>query len=52
MDKQLYEDLMQYLETLTYPENYTDNRKTHLRKTSTHYFAKNHTLFRWSKLGT
>src|ERR1041384_865811 len=51
MDKQLYDDLIQYLETLTYPGNYTDNRKTHLRKTSTHYFVKNHTLFRRSKLG-
>ena len=32
MDNQLYDDLMQYLETLTYPGNYTDNQKTHLRK--------------------
>ena len=52
MDKQLYKDLMQYLEILTYPENYTDNQKIHLRKASTHYFVKNHILFRRSKLGT
>ena len=44
MDKQLYDDLMQYLETLIYPENYTDNWKTNLRKTLMHYFVKNHTF--------
>ena len=40
------------METLTYPNNYDDDkRKTQLRKNSTHYFLKNHLLYRRIKDG-
>ena len=51
MDEQQYEDLVKYLDTLAYPENYNDKRKTQLRKNSTHYFVKNHILYRHTKNG-
>ena len=35
MDEQLYNELTQYLENLTYPNNITEQRKTHVRKIST-----------------
>ena len=30
MNEQLYQDLINYLTTLTYPTDYDDKRKTHL----------------------
>jgi hypothetical protein len=51
MNEQQYKDLTQYLDTLTLPGNYDDKRKTQLRKDSTHYFVKNHILYRRTKDG-
>ena len=51
MDKQQYEDLVKYLDTLTYLGNYNDKQKTQLQKNSTHYFVKNHILYRRTKDG-
>src|SRR5581483_4574969 len=51
MDKQHYDDLIQYLETLTHQNDDDDKRKTHIRKDSTHYFIKNHILYRRTKVG-
>jgi len=51
MDKQHYNDLIQYLETLTHQNDDDDKRKTHIRKDSTHYFIKNHILYRRTKEG-
>ena len=52
MDEQLYNDLIQFLETLSYPNGYNDKRKTYIRKASTHYFVKNHILYRRNKEGS
>src|SRR3989440_12500987 len=49
MNGQLYKDLIQYLETLTYPNDYDDKWKTHIRKISTQHFVKNNTLYRRTK---
>ena len=49
MNNKTYQDLINYLTTLTYPTDYDDKRKTHLRKNSTQYFVKNHTLYRQNK---
>lgn len=51
MDRQLYDNLMHYLTELTYPDGLTQQRKTHLRKTSTQYIVKNNFLFRKDKTG-
>src|SRR5207302_6375911 len=51
MNNKTYQDLINYLTTLTYPTDYDDKRKTHLRKNSTQYFVKNHTLYRRNKKG-
>src|ERR1041385_278435 len=51
MDSNIYHDLINYLTTLTYPTDYDEKRKTHLRKNSTQYFVKNHTLYRRNKKG-
>src|SRR6266487_4845668 len=51
MDENLYEELIQYLETLTYQNGLDDKQKTHIRKISTQHFVKNHTLYRRSKAG-
>src|SRR6266487_2465306 len=51
MDENLYEELIQYLETLTYWNGLDDKWKTHIRKISTQHFVKNHTLYRQSKAG-
>src|SRR2546421_4306717 len=36
---------------LTYPTNYDEKQKIQLRKNSTQYFVKNHTLYRRNKKG-
>jgi hypothetical protein len=51
MDKQLYEDLIHYLTTLTYPDGYNEQRKTHLKRISTQYLIKNTQLYRQTKDG-
>src|ERR1044071_3849827 len=51
MEEQRYNDLIQYLETLTYPAGLSNQRKTQLRKDSTHYIVKNHILYRNHKTG-
>ena len=51
MNNKTYQDLINYLTTLTYPTDYDEQRKTHLRKNSTQYFVKNHTLYRRNKKG-
>jgi len=51
MDKQLYEDLTHYLITLTYPNGYTEQRKTHLKRISTQYLINNTHLYRQTKDG-
>ena len=51
MNNNLYQDLLNYLTTLTYPTEYDDKRKTHLRKISTQYFVNNYTLYRRNKKG-
>jgi hypothetical protein len=51
MNEQLYNNLINYLTTLTYPTDYDDSRKTHLRKLSTQHFVINHTLYRKGKKG-
>ena len=51
MEEQQYKDIMQYLETLTYPDGYNDLRKTQIRKISTQHFVKNNTLYRKTKSG-
>src|SRR5437016_4645948 len=51
MDNSLYQDLFNYLTTLTYPMEYDNKRKTHLQKISTQYFVDNHTLYRRNKKG-
>jgi Integrase zinc binding domain len=51
MNNKTYQDLLNYLTTLTYPMDYDDKRKTQLRKNSTQYFVKNHTLYRRNKKG-
>ena len=49
MDSNIYHALINYLTTLTYLTDYDEKRKTHLRKNSTQYFVKNHTLYRRNK---
>jgi hypothetical protein len=51
MDKQLYQDLIQYLTTLTFMDGITDKRKTLIRKNSTHYIYQHNTLYRKTKDG-
>src|ERR1043165_7633959 len=51
MDKQLYQDLIQYLTTLTFTDGITDKRKTLIRKNSTHYIYQHNILFRKTKEG-
>src|SRR5437660_11958015 len=51
MNNKTYQDLINYLTTLTYPTDYDDKRKTQLQKNSTQYFVKNHTLYRRNKKG-
>ena len=51
MDENLYEELIQYLKTLTYWNGLDDKWKTHIQKISTQHFVKNHTLYRRSKAG-
>ena len=51
MNNKTYQDLINYLTTLTYPTDYDEQRKTHLRKNSTQYFVKNHTLYRRNRKG-
>jgi len=51
MNNKTYQDLINYLTMLTYPTGYDDKQKTHLRKNSTQYFVKNHTLYRRNKKG-
>ena len=51
MNEQQYENLVKYLNTLAYPENYNNKWKTQLRKNLTHYFVKNHILYRRTKDG-
>ena len=51
MDKQLYDELVLYLTTLTFMEGTSDQRKTHLQKISTHYIYQNNLLYRNTKAG-
>jgi hypothetical protein len=51
MDKQLYDDLIHYLTTLTYPDGHNEQRKTHLKRISTQYLIKNTHLYRQTKDG-
>jgi hypothetical protein len=51
MDRQLYQDLIQYLTTLTFTEGITDKRKTLIRKNSTQYIYQHNTLFKKTKDG-
>ena len=37
MDRQLYQELIQYLSTLTFMDGITDKRKNYIRKNSTQY---------------
>jgi hypothetical protein len=49
MDKQLYQDLIQYLTTFIFMDGITDERKTLIRKNSTHYIYQYNTLYRKTK---
>ena len=40
MDSNIYHDLINYLTTLTYPTDYDEKRKTHLRKTQPNTLLK------------
>ena len=51
MNENLYEELIQYLETLTYRNGPDDKWKTYIQKILTQHFVKNHTLYRQSKAG-
>ena len=51
MDRQLYQELIQYLSTLTFMDGITDKRKNYIRKNSTQYIYQNNTLFRRYKKG-
>jgi hypothetical protein len=51
MDKQLYQDLIQYLTTLTFMDGITDEQKILIQKNSTHYIYQNNTLYRKTKDG-
>jgi len=51
MDRQLYQELIQYLSTLTFMDGITDKRKNYIRKNSTQYIYQNNTLFRKTKEG-
>jgi hypothetical protein len=51
MDKQLYQDLIQYLKTLTFMDGITDEWKTLIWKNSTHYIYQHNTLYRKTKDG-
>jgi len=41
MDRQLYQELIQYLSTLTFMDGITDKRKNYIRKNSTQYIYQN-----------
>ena len=51
MDNKLYEDLTQYLTTLTYPFNLDDSQRIKLQKISTQYLMKNNLLYKRTKGG-
>ena len=51
MDKQLYLELIHYLNTLQFMDGITEKRKTHIRKISTQHLCKNNTLYRQTKEG-
>ena len=49
MDDQLYNNLMQYLDTLTFPAGLDEMERKKLRKIATHYVIKNDLLFKNTK---
>ena len=52
MNNKTYQDIFNYLTTLTYPTDYNDDsRKTHLRKLLTQYFVNNNILYRRGRKG-
>jgi len=51
MDEQLYQELIQYLSTLTFMDGITDKRKNSIRKNSTQYIYQQNILFRKTKEG-
>jgi hypothetical protein len=51
MDKQLYQDLIQYLTTLTFMDSITNERKTLIWKNSIYYIYQHNTLYRKTKDG-
>ena len=51
MDEQLYQELIQYLSTLTFMDGITDKWKNSIRKSSTQYIYQQNILFRKTKEG-
>src|SRR5215216_5852692 len=51
MDNKLYEELTQYLTTLTYPFNLDDSQQIKLQKISTQYLMKNNLLHKRTRDG-
>ncbi len=46
MDEHLYNNLLGYLSTLTWPDHVDNEQKVKLRKISSQYIVKNNLLFR------
>ena len=49
MNINTYQNLINYLTMLIYSMDYNNKRKIQLRKNSTQYFIKNHTLYKRNK---
>ena len=49
MNNQDYHNIYNYLNTLTYPKDANETRKTHLRNQSNKYFIQEHQLFKRTK---